>query len=453
MAHNFSDWKACKPQKGFGGSNPPHSAKKCNLSNDFHKYNKSINQWQNVALGGKKTAKQAQEMKSVRVSLYYGRSFDKNGTASLMIAVNHNSSSCYIPIAGVRLKRNQWDARRKKVINHPQADTINSVALTLLGKANEAVMQLVSVRGMTTAKIRDIIADYIAPPEDVDTGVLAVLQNYATKFDKPNTADKFRQTYVHLVRWLGRSRARALRFSDITPDWLQDFDRYLITYCPSLNSRGIHLRNIRTIFNYALTHQLTTARYPFRLYKIKTAPANPTPLTLEQVRALWAFHPHLEVQKYALDVWRLTFALIGINISDLATLVKVSQGRINYTRAKTGRLYSIKVEPIATALINAHKGKNYLVDILERYKSIHVATAQVNKQLKFIAKELGLPAITTYTARYSWATLALSIDTPIEVISQALGHSYGLAVTQGYIMPDRRKVDEANRRVLELVVN
>lgn len=70
---------------------------------------------------------------------------------------------------------------------------------------------------------------------------------------------------------------------------------------------------------------------------------------------------------------------------------------------------------------------------------------------KEVAKKLGLPPITGYTARYTWATLAASIDVPIEVISQALGHSYGLAVTLGYIMPDRRKMDEANRRVLDLV--
>lgn len=75
----------------------------------------------------------------------------------------------------------------------------------------------------------------------------------------------------------------------------------------------------------------------------------------------------------------------------------------------------------------------------------------VNRHLKDIASDLGLPPITTYTARYTWATLALSIDTPIEVISQALGHSYGQAVTLGYIMPDRRKVDEANKKVLALL--
>lgn len=40
---------------------------------------------------------------------------------------------------------------------------------------------------------------------------------------------------------------------------------------------------------------------------------------------------------------------------------------------------------------------------------------------------------------------------PIEVISQALGHSYGQAVTLGYIVPDRRKVDDANKKVLQLL--
>jgi integrase len=91
------------------------------------------------------------------------------------------------------------------------------------------------------------------------------------------------------------------------------------------------------------------------------------------------------------------------------------------------------------------------VDILEHYKDLHVATSQINRQLKHVASALELPPISTYTARYTWATLAQSIDTPIEVISQALGHSYGMAVTLGYILPDRRKVDEANKKVLALL--
>lgn len=445
------NWKACKPQKGFKGSNPFHSAQNRHKSDDFAKNVQRIIKRKKVAHGGLKTAKQAQRMRKVRVSLYFGRSFNKDGSAPLYICVNHASSSCYIPLQGVRLKRNQWDKARKKVINHPQADTINSVALSTLGKANEAIMQLGNVRGLTTAKVRDLIAEHIFPSDDTDTGFIAILQRYKDSCEKPNTKDKFAQTLTHIKRWLGSKGARQLQFNDVDVDWLNAFDKYLVTYCPSVNSRSIHLRNIRTIFNFALNHQLTTARYPFRQYKIKSAPANPTPLTIEQLRLLWSHNPVSEAQAYALDIWRLVFALIGINLVDLANLQTISQGRINYTRRKTGRLYSIKVENVAKSLIQAHRGRNSLVDILEHYKDTHVATSMINRHLKDIASELGLPPITTYTARYTWATLALSIDTPIEVISQALGHSYGQAVTLGYIVPDRRKVDDANRKVLELL--
>lgn len=451
MPQHKNNWKACNRHKRFPSSNLGHSAQNRLVSDDFAKNGQGIIRRKKVAHGGAKTAKQAHKMRKVRVSLYFGRSFDKNGTSPLYICVNHASSSCYIPLQGVRLKSSQWDKAKKKVINHPQADTINSVALSTLGKANEAVMQLGSVRGLSTAKVRDKIAEYIYPSDDVDTGFMAVMSAYTNQCDKPNTKDKFVQTATHIKRWLGAKGARTLQFADITPDWLAAFDRHLINYCPAVNSRSIHLRNVRTIFNFALNHQLTTAPYPFRQYKIKSQPANPTPLTIEQLRLLWAHHPVSEAQRYALDIWRLVFALIGINLVDLANLQTISQGRINYTRRKTGRLYSIKVEDCAKRLIQAHRGRNCLVDILEHYKSIHVATSMVNRHLKDIASDLGLPPITTYTARYTWATLALSIDTPIEVISQALGHSYGQAVTLGYIMPDRRKVDDANKKVLQLL--
>jgi integrase len=451
MAHHNNDWKACNRQNRFGGSNPPHSAQNRHVSDDFAKDDQSIIKRKKVALRGSKTAKQAQTMRKVRVSLYFGRSFNKDGTAPLYICVNHASSSCYIPLQGVRLKRNQWDKVKKKVINHPQADTINSVALSTLGKANEAIMQLGNVRGLTTAKVRDLIADNIYPSEDVDTGFMAVLQAYMSNCDKPNTADKFSQTQKHIKQWLGAKGARQLQFNDVDVDWLAAFDKYLVAYCPSVNSRSIHLRNIRTIFNYALNHQLTTAPYPFRQYKIKSAPSNPTPLTLEQLQFLWSHHPASDAQAYALDIWKIVFCLIGINMADLCALRTISQGRINYTRQKTQRLYSIKVENVAKTLIQAHRGKKMLLDILEHYKDVHVATSMINRHMKDIASEVGLPPITTYTARYTWATLALSLDTPIEVISQALGHSYGQAVTLGYIMPDRRKVDEANKKVLALL--
>ena len=49
-----------------------------------------------------------------------------------------------------------------------------------------------------------------------------------------------------------------------------------------------------------------------------------------------------------------------------------------------------------------------------------------------------------------WATLAAEIDTPKETIAEALGHSVD-TVTDIYIKFNRRKMDEANRRVIDLL--
>ena len=79
----------------------------------------------------------------------------------------------------------------------------------------------------------------------------------------------------------------------------------------------------------------------------------------------------------------------------------------------------------------------------------------LNKQLKEIGVIEGdenskamFPNLTTYWARHTWATLAAELEIPKETIAAALGHG-GNTVTDIYIDFDRKKVDEANRRVID----
>ena len=64
-----------------------------------------------------------------------------------------------------------------------------------------------------------------------------------------------------------------------------------------------------------------------------------------------------------------------------------------------------------------------------------------------------IPGITTYFARHSWATFAYQIGIPIDVISQALGHSINNRTTMIYIKYDQSKVDRANRMVINYALN
>ena len=45
--------------------------------------------------------------------------------------------------------------------------------------------------------------------------------------------------------------------------------------------------------------------------------------------------------------------------------------------------------------------------------------------------------------------LAYEVGVPIDIISQALGHSMGNRTTLIYVKPDQAKVDEANRKVID----
>ena len=72
------------------------------------------------------------------------------------------------------------------------------------------------------------------------------------------------------------------------------------------------------------------------------------------------------------DVFMLSLYLMGINLKDLTYLTKenIKSGRLEYRRNKTGREYSIKIEPEAKALIKKLKGTKYLICLAERYQEL-----------------------------------------------------------------------------------
>lgn len=260
-------------------------------------------------------------------------------------------------------------------------------------------------------------------------------------------------------------------FEDITLQWLTDFENFCARTA-SKNARNIHLRNIRAVFNNAIDYEITAA-YPFRRFKIHPEATRKRSLTVEDLRKLFSY----PVEEYAVvyrDMFKLIFMFIGINTVDLHALESVTpEGRIEYKRAKTGRLYSIKVEPEAMELINKYKGEKGLLCIADRWSDSRNFRHQCNKALQLIGakknkggrleggnpkktdktdRPKGIwPELTTYWARHSWATIAYSIGISKDVIAQALGHG-GNTVTDIYIDKDQALVDDANRRVLDWVL-
>ena len=76
----------------------------------------------------------------------------------------------------------------------------------------------------------------------------------------------------------------------------------------------------------------------------------------------------------------------------------------------------------------------------------------VNEQLHQLAETMRLPVqLTMYVARHSWASIARSLNIPIDVIRLGMGHN-SARTTQIYLKEiDNGGIDRANRTVMECV--
>lgn len=247
-------------------------------------------------------------------------------------------------------------------------------------------------------------------------------------------------------------------------NWLYSFDKWMKLKEWKTNYRSFHLRNIRAVFNYAINNDLTTL-YPFRKFRIKQEETSKRCLDVEQLRMLMKYECEEYQVKYR-DLFVLMFYLIGINAGDLLTLKPDNyyNGRIEYHRKKTNKYYSIKVEPEAMELINKYKGEEYLLCFMDGNKDYKDILKQFNTQLKLIGslersgrggKKERKPIfsnISSYWSRHTWATIAADLEIPIETISMALGHKAGYKITNIYIKFNSKKIDEANRKIIDYVL-
>lgn len=285
------------------------------------------------------------------------------------------------------------------------------------------------------------------------------VDGYAATREREGTRGLYELTARKVAAYDG-----AARMEDVDTAWLDGFVRSLGAV--SVNYRSIHLRNVRTVFNWAIDNGWTES-YPFRRYKIRSEKVAVNNITVEQLRA---------VRDYPLDDWRrvyrdlfmLTFYLCGINPIDLLHLRKedMRNGRIRYRRAKTGRLYDIPVVPEAAEIISRYGGRDWLLFPLDRYASHKDFDAHWNQALKKIGPARTVPdkvgrlrktewspiveGMTIYTARYTFASIGAELDIPRETIALCLGHSWA-DVTSHYISYDNRKVDVAVRRIVDYV--
>ena len=250
------------------------------------------------------------------------------------------------------------------------------------------------------------------------------------------------------------SYKKNLKVSQITPDFLKGYEKWMTDNGRSLTTVGMYVRALRTIFNMAIENEVITAsKYPFKKYTIPSPQKISRTLKKEEIKQIINYTAKRDADAVALDYWVFSFISNGMNFKDIALL---KYGNINgdfleFRRAKTKRTTNNNSLPIMVPLDEnlsyiikkrgnkSKKKEDYIFPILkhgltpqQEYDHIKTFVRNTNKRLTRVGIELGLSLkVTSYVARHCFATIQKNNNAPLAYISEALGHS-NLKTTQNY---------------------
>lgn len=206
------------------------------------------------------------------------------------------------------------------------------------------------------------------------------------------------------------------------------------------------------------------SQYPFGKgkYEVPSGSGRKLALTLEQIKKLITYTDGTKTTEMYRDLWFFSYLCNGINFRDMIFLQysNIINGEICFVRAKTARntKYGKTIHAVITSEMQTIINKwgnpeispdNYIFPFakgtenpFEKVKLIREIVTECNRVLKKIAHDVGIPRITTYSARHSFATVLKRSGVNIAYISESLGHS-NIAITENYLagfeVDERRK--------------
>ncbi len=365
--------------------------------------------------------------------------------------------------SGYRLYEYEWDRRLSNVVLPQHNDNREQYLLEISDKIQMDIKQFLRIIGnfeqhyyhYTTD---DVIAEFKQNTENClfpyMEGVIANLK----KLGKIRTSETYTTTLSSFKRF---RENRDLSLNDMDADIIISYETYLQNSGIQPNSSSFYMRILRAVYNRAVEKSLTINRYPFKhVYTgVDKTVKRAIPLkAIKQIKNLnLSFQPSL---CFARDMFLFSFYTRGMSFIDMAYLKKkdLSSGILSYRRRKTGQQLFIRWEKCMQEIVDKYNTSrsNYLLPIIRPFgemderKQYIYAAHNINRSLKIIGNKLGLNiSLTLYVARHSWASIAKSMNVPLSVISEGMGHD-SEATTRIYLASlDTMEIDKANSMILK----
>ena len=272
------------------------------------------------------------------------------------------------------------------------------------------------------------------------------------------TLENYRSA-ISKVREFAGDNWQRLTVTAITRQWTDNFTRWLQQqHADKPQTVDFYLRTFRAVYRHALNLTESTANAqpfggprPGGSFSAKRALKRGDMLKILSPELREKLKPR---QIEALDVLVFIFYSRGMAFQDVYRLrwSMISDGHIRYKRSKTGALIDVEVVSELEEIMRRYHRKDspYVLPFLHESRKGNIgkelseksALRRINRAVYNI---IGDVKLTTYVLRHTWATMMLEDGSPVEVISQCMGHS-SIRTTQIYLSRiSSRKIDKAVR--------
>lgn len=226
-----------------------------------------------------------------------------------------------------------------------------------------------------------------------------------------------------------------------------------------------HISKLEHIFNAARekyndedANRILIPRQPFsKIPKVHPPSIGERNLGEELMQRIISYQTDSGVMRTALDVFILSFGLMGVNMADLY-YAKPFKGEWIYNRQKTKErredraLMKVTIPKEMEAYIERLKGEGgWWLNNLHRFASSKdFATARVNRCLKRWCEENGVESFTMGAARHTFASLCRKVGVDKSTVDDCLVHIGDHKITDIYAEKAWDLITQANQKVLDL---
>lgn len=383
-------------------------------------------------------------MTTIRIKLHTQR-VNARGESQFMITVSNRAREAYIS-TGIYIKPEFWDRQKEKVtLKCKNAIKYNRLLQSLLDKAMDAWLEMstenVNASQLAASEIKKYVEKAIYDREKKVCPTFRDVVEAMKKERSKATAGRLSSLSLQVESF--ETGASDKKIKEINKTWVEQFAAFLQDRLHGVSPFG-YFSTFRSVMLYAVDKGLID-KSPATGVSVRKVQTRHRVVGIDYIKRILVNEEGL----WEYDILALTFLLIGINFADLHELTEESivNGRVEYNRKKTKRLYSILLQPEAVRIIDKYRDSG-------RKKGFGVMEGGIRHDYDKLQRCLAAhgDCITTYYMRHTWATIAAELDIPKETIAAALGHAAG-SVTDTYISFNTRKVDEANRRVIDYVMS